>query len=276
MIHLFPQFKKRLLIISICYLVLVAFYIGLNPGMNPLVPLVIALVGLFVVMFSQYLNASNAHSQILNTLYNNLDVDGFLKAYAPKMDIPVKNRNVSLMTRLHVSNAYCAQGRFDEAMELLSAITIEDTKNREDDLLSRFAILSNLCYCAEQKGDAETAKKHLDDLLALKRELESLQTGKPEKKRMVFNTELNELIYQYMTEGKTDIEALKNLTKNNSQKLHRVTISLWIARAYLAVNNRREAEKLLEQIVKTAPDLYPGREAAALLRSLPGRDDENA
>lgn len=276
MIHLFPKFKKRMLIISIGYLVLVAFYIALNPGMNPFVPLIIALVGLFVVMFSQYLNASNAHSQILNMLYNNLDVDGFLRTYAPKMDIPVKNRNVRLMTRLHISNAYCAQGRFDEAMDLLSAITIEDTKNREDDLLSRFAIISNLCYCAEQKGDAETAKKYLDDLLSLKRELESMQTGKPEKKRMIFNTELNELIYQHMTEGKADIEALKNLTKSNSQKLHRVTISLWIARAYLAVNNRREAEKLLDQIVKVAPDLYPGREAAALLRGLPAKGEEQA
>lgn len=272
MIHLFPKFKKRLLVISICYIVLVGFYIVLNPGMNPVVPLIIALIGLFFVMFSQYLNASNAHSQILNKLYNNLDVDGFLREYSPKMNLALKNRNVRLMVRLHISNAYCAQGRFDEAMELLNGITIEATKNHEDDLLSRFAIISNLCYCAEQKGDVETAKKYLDELLSLKRELESLQTGKPEKKRMVFNTELNELIMQYMTEGKADIEALKDLSKNNSQKLHRVTISLWIARAYLAVNNRREAEKLLEQIIKVAPDLYPGREAAAMLHGLPSKE----
>lgn len=276
MIHLFPQFKKRMLFICICYLILVVFYVALNPGMNPIIPLAIALVGVFVVMFSQYLNASNAHGQLLNVLYNNLDVDGFLKAYTPKMKLAVKNRNVHLMVRLHISNAYCAQGRFDEAMELLNTITIEDTKNHEDDLLSRFAIVSNLCYCAEQKGDVETAKKYLDQLLSLKRELEGLQTSKPEKKRMVFNTELNELIMQYMTEGKADIEALKNLTKNNSQKLHRVTITLWIARGYLAVNNRREAEKLLEQIVKVAPDLYPGREAAALLHGLPAKNEEKA
>lgn len=272
MIQLFPKFKKRMLIISLCYLVLVVFYIALNPGMNPFIPLVIALVGLFVVMFSQYLNATNAHSQLLGKLYNNLDVEGFLKDYLPKMNLNLKTRNVYLMVRLHISNAYCALGRFDEAINLLSAIQIEDSKNREDDLLSRFAIISNLCYCAEQKGDIETAKRYLDDLLALKGELDSLQTGKPEKKRMVFNTELNELIMQYMTEGKADIEALKNLAKSNSQKLHRVTISLWIARGYLAVNNRREAEKLLEQIIKVAPDLYPGREAAALLHGLPAKE----
>lgn len=272
MIHLFPKLKKRMIIICICYLVLVAFYIVLNPGMNPIVPLVIALVGLFVVMFSQYLNATNAHSQLLSKLYNNLDVDGFLKSYLPMLKLNLKNRNVYLTVRLHLSNAYCAQGRFDEAIELLSSLKVEDTKNHEDDLLSRFAIISNLCYCAEQKGDVENSKRYLADLLTLKRELEGLQVGKPEKKRMVFSTELNELILQYMTEGKTDIEALKNLSKNNSQKLHRVIISLWIARGYLAVNNRREAEKLLEQIIKVAPDLYPGHEAAALLSGLPAKE----
>ena len=276
MIHLFPKFKKRMLVISICYLILVCVYIALNPGMNPVIPLVISLVGLAVVMFSQYLNASNAHSQLLSKLYNDLNVDGFLKVYEPKMDIRVKSRSVYLMVRMHISNAYCAQGRFDEAMDLLRSITIEDTKNHEDDLLSRFAVTSNLCYFAEQKGDVETAKAFLEQLLAFKKELVALQPGKPEKKRMVFSTELNELVMQYMTTGKADIEALKTLTKNNGQKLHRVTISLWIARAYLAENNRREAEKLLDQIIKAAPDLYPGREAAALLSGLPAKNSDKA
>ena len=46
---------------------------------------------------------------------------------------------------------------------------------------------------------------------------------------------------------------------------------LWIARAYLAEQNRREAENILQQIVKLAPDLYPGREAARLLAELPAK-----
>lgn len=62
------------------------------------------------------------------------------------------------------------------------------------------------------------------------------------------------------------MQALKTqVQSNNTQQLHRITTSLWIARAYLAEQNRREAENILQQIVKLAPDLYPGKEAARML-----------
>ena len=271
MIHLFPKFKNRMLLICACYLVLVGLYVKLNPGQHPLIPLAIAVVGVLVVVVSQSLNAANAHAQMLSRLYNHMNVDGFLKSYLPFLDLKLKNQSLALMVRLHVSNAYCAQGRFDEAEALLNSITIVPGKKHEDDLLSKFAIVSNLCYCAEQKEDLEKAQKYMEELLALKAELEALQTTKPEKKKMVFNTELNAQCLKLMTTGKADIDALKTLVQNNGQQLHRVTISLWVARAYLAENNRREAEKLLEQIIKLAPDLYPGKAAQSILNGLPAK-----
>ena len=73
-----------------------------------------------------------------------------------------------------------------------------------------------------------------------------------------------------LSTGKCDVQALKTqVQSNNTQQLHRITTSLWIARAYLAEQNRREAENILQQIVKLAPDLYPGREAARMLAELP-------
>ena len=42
----------------------------------------------------------------------------------------------------------------------------------------------------------------------------------------------------------------------------------------LAENNRREAESILEQIVKLSPGLYPGKEAAKLLAALPARPEK--
>ena len=272
MIHLFPKIKNRMLLIAACYLALVGVYIALNRTSNILAILAIALVGLAIVMFSQLLNATNAHSQLLAKLYQQLDVHGFLKIYEPKLDLAAKNPNTHLMVRLHLSNAYCALGEFDKAASLLTDVNITQ-KKKEDELLSRFAIESNLSYFAQQNNDVKTAKKHMDRLLALKKELESLQTSKPEKKRMVFSTELNELCMRYLETGKTDIEALRTLVRNNAQQLHKITISLWIARAYLAENNRREAVKLLEQIVKLAPDLYPGQEAARMLAALPGGEE---
>lgn len=271
MIHLFPKRKNRMYLICACYLALVGVYVALNRGANIIPMLLLSLVGLAIVIFSQCLTAYNMHSQLLSRLYDHLNVEGFLRDYEPMLEIPVKDQNIALTVRLHTSNAYCAQGRFDEAIELLSSYTLQPGKNQEEDLLSRFAVVSNLCYCAEQKNDLETAKKYMDELLALKKELEALQPAKPMKKRMIFNTELNEQCYAYLTNGKVDIEVLKNLVKSNAQQLHKITISLWVARAELSANNRREAEKILEQIVKLAPDLYPGKVAAQLLTGLPSK-----
>lgn len=273
MIHLFPKIKNRMLLISVAYIVLVGVYIALNPNANPLVVLIIALIGLAVVMFSQYLNAINAHSQLLAKLYNHLNVDGFLREYEPMLKVPVKNQNIHLTVCLHTSNAYCAQGRFDDAIALLSACTIKSTGKKENDLLSKFAIVSNLCYCSEQKNDLENAQKYMDELLDLRKQLEALQTSKPEKKRMVFNTELNEQCLKFLKTGKADIDVLKNLVQSNTQQLHRITISLWVARAALAQNNRREAENILNQIIKLAPELYPGKAASQLLAGLPSKTE---
>ena len=271
MIHLFPKRKNRMYLICACYIALVGVYLALNSGANLLPVLLISAVGLVIVIFSQYLTAFNMHSQLLSRLYDHLNVEGFLRDYEPLLKIPVKNPSIALSVRLHTSNAYCAQGRFDDAIALLSSFSVPPGKNQEETLLSRFAIVSNLCYCAEQKNDLEAARAYMDELLALKKKLEALQEGKPMKKRMVFNTELNEQCLKYLTDGKADIEALKTLVKNNPQQLHKITISLWVARAELSANNRREAEKLLEQIVKLAPDLYPGKVAAQLLTGLPAK-----
>ena len=92
---------------------------------------------------------------------------------------------------------------------------------------------------------------------------------------MVFSTELNEQCMQYLKTGKADVEKLKAITRQNqSQQLQRITSSLWVARADLAENNRREAQSILEQIVKLAPNLYPGKVAAEMLAALPAKEKD--
>lgn len=274
MIHLFPKLKKRMLIVLAAYLALALILLLVRSG-NPIVTVVFAVLGLIIVVASQLLNATNAHSQLLNRLYNQLDVEGFVREYEPKLQIPLKNQNMRLMVRLHLSNAYCALGRFDDAIRILSEVTIEEGKSHEETLLSRFAIISNLCYCAEQKNDIPTAKKYLDELIELRKQLEALQEGKPEKQRMAFSTDLNEQCMLLLTTGKADVEKLKAITRQNqNQQLQRITSSLWVARADLAENNRREAESILNQIVKLAPDLYPGQVAKQMLAELPARTEE--
>lgn len=274
MIHLFPRQKTRMLIVLGVYLALAAFLLVIGSG-NPIATCLLAVFGLILVLGAEYSAATNRHNQLLNQLYNQLDVEGFLREYEPKLKLKLKNQNTALMVRLHLSNAYCAQGRFDDAIALLSSVTIREGKSPEETLLARFAIVSNLCYCAEQKSDIETAQRYLDELIALRGKLESLQQAKPEKKRMVFSTELNEQCMVFLKTGKADVEKLKELTRQNkAHQLQRITSSLWVARAMLAENNRREAESILEQIVKLAPELYPGKEAAKLLAALPARQEK--
>jgi len=276
MIQLFPKIKSRMLLLCACCVALGGVLIIMNPAANPAAILVLCLIAIAFVILAQNLIAVNVHNQLLARLYNQLDVEGFLRDYEPLLKVGVKNPNIGLTLRLHVSNAYCAQGRFDDAIELLSAYPLPSTGKKENDLLAQFAIASNLCYCAEQKDDLDNAQKYMEKLLELRRQLEALQAAKPEKKRMAFSTELNEQGLKLLKTGKADIEALKNLVQNNTQQLHRITISLWVARADLAVNNRREAETLLNQIVKLAPELYPGKAAAQMLASLPAKGDAHA
>lgn len=269
MIHLFPRLKNKILLICACCIAMAGGYLALNRAANIAFILIALVFALAAIILSHLLTAYNMHNQLLSLLYGQMDVARFLKQYEPFLKLDLKP-NMHLMVRLHLSNAYCAQGRFDEAKVLLESISIPKGKKEEDELLSRFAVTSNLCYVAQQQEDLQSAQDYMDKLLVLKAKLESMQASKPQKKRMVFNTDLNEQILKFMKNGKADIQALRELVQNNTQQLHRVTISLWIARAYLAENNRREAETLLERVVTLAPDLYPGKAAAQILSSLPG------
>ncbi len=273
MLSLFPQFKTRFLLWSGVLIGCLAILTMLKPGMNLVALIILACIGVVCIGASQYLNAANAHNRQLNRLYNQLDVEGFIKEYEPHLSVKLRSQNLYLMVRLHLSNAYCAQGRFQDAINLLSSVQIKEGKP-EATLLARFSIASNLCYCAEQMNDLSSAQAHLNDLLRYKKELEDIQKTKKPKQRMVFSTELNEQCMKFLTTGKADIETLKTqVQQNNTQQLHRITTSLWIARAQLAENNRREAQALLEKIVNLAPNLYPGKAAAELLANLPVKSE---
>lgn len=272
MLTLFPKFQKRLMLFEGLFVVLMVAMYLLKPTTSLLALVLMLIIGGLFIAAAQYINAANAHSRQLNRLYNQLDVDGFLKEYEPHLQQNPKNPNLYIMVRMHLSNAYVAQGRFDEAMKLLTSTPVKEGKKLEQTLMNRFAVTSNLCYCAEQMGDLAAAKKYLDELHGYKKELEEIQKTKKPKQRMAFSCELNDQCMKLLSDGKCDIQALKTqVQNNNTQQLHRITTSLWIARAYLAEQNRREAENILQQIVKLAPDLYPGREAARLLAELPAK-----
>lgn len=274
MLTLFPKFKTRLILFEGLFVVLMVALYVLKPTTSLLALILMLIIGGLFIAAAQYINAANAHSRQLNRLYNQLDADGFLKEYEPHLKQNPKNPNLYMMIRLHLSNAYTAQGRFEDAMKLLTSMPVKEGKKPEQTLMNRFAVNSNLCYCAEQMGDLDAAKKYLDELHACKKELEAIQLTKKPKQRMAFSCELNDQCMKLLSTGKCDVQALKTqVQQNNTQQLHRITTSLWIARAYLAEQNRREAENILQQIVKLAPDLYPGKEAARLLSEMPAKAD---
>ena len=192
MLTLFPKFKTRLILFEGLFVALMAALYLLKPTTNLIALILMLIVGCLFIAAAQYINAANTHSRQLNRLYNQLDVDGFLKEYEPHLQQNPKNPNLYMMVRLHLSNAYAAQGRFDDAMKLLAATEIREGKKPEQALMSRFAVTSNLCYCAEQMGDLDAAKKYLDELHGYKKQLEAIQETKKPKQRMAFSCELND------------------------------------------------------------------------------------
>lgn len=274
MIHLFPAIKKRMTILLIVYMALV-FLLGFLGQTSIPVLVLFSIVGIAVVIISQYSNANKAHELLLARLYNNMDAEGFIRDYQQMLDYDVKHPNLHMMIRLHLSNAYCALGRFDDAIDLLAAIPFPPQKKEEADLIARYTVASNLCYCALLKKDIPAAERYMDDTEGYKKRLNAIQQTKPEMQRMVFNNILNEQCLRLLKTGKCDAALLRDKVQpQNTQTLHRVTTGLWIARALLAENNRREAEALLEKIAKVAGHLYIGREARALLAGLPGKEEE--
>ena len=117
----------------------------------------------------------------------------------------------------------------------------------------------------------------MNDTLSYKKRLDAIQETKPPMQRMVFSNILNEQCLRLLADGKCDAILLRDKVQTqNTQMLHRVTTGLWIARALLADNNRREAKDLLEKIAKVAGHLYIGQEAKALLSGLSGSDKADA
>ena len=271
MLSLFPALRRRTQLMCAGYLAFIVLLLFVNRGVNPLVLCALAAIGLVFLILMQLSNATKAHSLLLARLYHQLDVEGFLREYEPMLAVPLRKNNLYLMVRLHISNAYCALGRFDDAAALLKSVEIREDKP-EQMLIARFAVASNLCYCAEQQGDLKAAETYLLELRECKRQLDEMQRKKPEKKRAKFYIDFNEQCYRILSGEKADIEPLRaQVQQQNTQQLHRITTSLWIARAYLAEDNRSEAERLLRKIAKIAPDLYPGKAAKALLDGLSKR-----
>ena len=276
MIQLFPGIKKRMTVWLVVYMALV-FLLGFLGQTSMLALVLLSVVGIVVIVISQYSNANKAHEAILGKLYNNMDAEGFIRDYEPLLKAQITHPNLYMMVRLHLSNAYCALGRFDDAIALLSAIPFAPQKKEEADLIARYTVTSNLCYCALLKKDVHAAQRYMNDTLSYKKRLEAIQETKPPMQRMVFSNVLNEQCLDLLLTGKCDAVVLRDKVQpQNTQMLHRVTTGLWIARALLADNNRREAKELLEKIAKVAGHLYIGQEAKALLSGLPGKDKNDA
>lgn len=274
MLALYPKRLRLFALLSILLIAVIAALILLNPAANPVVWIILGVFGVLALLVSESNAAMQDHQRELARLYNQLDAEGFVRDYSRHLQNKTFTQDTAVMVRMHLSNAYVALGEFDKAAEVLTSFTLKEEKKEEKTLLLRFAMSSNLCYIAEQKEDIAEAQRRLDDLLQLKARLEKLQEGKPAQKRMSFSTDLNEQCLRLLKDGHADIELLKNTVQaGNREVLPRVTTSLWIARAYLADNQRREAEKLFRRIVELAPALHPGKEAARILATLPENGD---
>ena len=273
MIQLFPAIKKRMTLFLVVYMALV-FFLGFLGETSLLALILFSLIGIASIVISQYSNANKAHEHLLGKLYNNMDAEGFIRDYEPLLNVDVKHPNLHMMIRLHLSNAYCALGRFDDAIALLSAIPFPPQKKEEADLIARYTVFSNMCYCALLAKDLPAAERYMNETEGYKKRLDAIQETKPKMQRMAFSNLLNEQCLRLLKTGKCDPVILRDKVQvNNTQMLHRVTTGLWIARALIAEGNRRDAKVILERIDKVAGHLFVGQEARALLSGIPTKEE---
>ncbi|MBQ7488328.1 MAG: hypothetical protein IJT77_12615 [Clostridia bacterium] len=268
MIALFPSYIRRFLILSGVLIGALLLLFFLVPGTNPIVIAIVGVLGVLLFLISQATEANKAHIQLVNILYEQLDTERFLRSYEPLLSKKVRNPNVELTLRLHLSNAYTATGEYAKAEQTLLDASPLTGKNPEKGLLSRFAVISNLCFCKEQEQKTDEAGVYLQQLLDIKKQLEQIQQTKPEKKRLTFNTSFNETCYAFLKDGVANPNALHDLVQKNTTQLERISISLWTARMYIKDNRISEARELLERIVKVGSHLSYGRQAKTLLDSI--------
>ena len=277
MLALYPKLFRRYVLFSILLAFGVVFVLLYSPGASPMIWIPVGILGLFALLVTMSQKAMQRHSQELRKLYAEMDAEGFVRDYSQHLSQKLWTGDTALMVRMHLSNAYMALGDFDAAERMLDLP--EETfvkkgkpspKKEEQALTNRYAAESNLCFCELQRGDAAAARARYDRLRAMQTRLEAMQETKPEAKRMLFSSELNALCLRLLEEGKTDVDALKEQVRGASQVLQKVTVSLWVAKALLAEDRRREGEELLQRVANLASAIYPGKEAVRILSGLPG------
>ena len=160
MIALYPKIWKRFIIYSVIVLLGMVIITVVYPAISVGACILLSLVGIFALLLYMSSQAMGLHKAELVRLYNQLDAEGFIKAYSVHLSQKLPSQDTGLMVRMHLSNAYAALGRFDEAMELLQSFKLKEGKKKESFLISQFARMSNLCYCAEQKEDIRSNAGH--------------------------------------------------------------------------------------------------------------------
>ena len=273
-IKLFPAIRKRLMIMLAMYAAGLGILLIFVPEQTRGMMLILAVFALLAVLFSAGKQAQQENDRRIRMLYNELNCEGFIREYEPLLQKADQTPSLSLMVRMHLSNAYMAMGRFEDAMKILREAPVTG-KKEEARLLSRFAAASNISLCYEQQGKVQEAEKAMKELLDLKGQLERIQETKPMQQRMVYNTTLNEECLKLLKEGKCDVEKIKEL-RSGAQMLQRLTLSLWIANAYIADGRIREAREMLENVQKVGGHLYLGKEASRMLLELKGSDEHQS
>ena len=269
MLSLYPKIQRRFVLLSSVFVVSLLALLWFNPAANRPIWILLAVLGLAALFISSSNHAVKAHQKELQQLYEALDAEGFLRGYRQHLQQKLPFKDTELMVRMHLSNAYIALGRFEEAKEVLKAYRDKPGKKEEATLLTQFAITDHLCYCARQEEVIAEATVFLHALMDQRARLEELQEGKKAGQRLRFHTRMHEVCVQILSEGKGDVDWLKAETSDpHTQMLSKVTLSYWIARAYWADNQRKEAERMFRWVIDHAPHLHPGRKSAEWLASL--------
>lgn len=207
------------------------------------------------------LYATAQHHKLLLILYGLLNPCEFIARYEPFLETQGIRSRVRLTLLAYLSNGYAALGDFARAEQLLDDASTLSCEARGD---GNALLAGNRCAIQLSRGDASSARNHLDDL---KREIAGMPSG---KKRRAFEETGNMLsACAAIAERRcthNDIVFLERRLKRNTSRLYGLELKLWLARAHLALGESAQAAAHLEPVSVAGGNLRIGQEALKLMK----------
>ena len=215
------------------------------------------IAGLWVSWLACMYSAIGAHQKLLSILYDKMQPSAFMDAYGPIIKKVQKGSAMEAAMRAHMGNALAAMGDYREALPWY-----ESACARAD---VRLMQAENRCRCYLALNDMPRLKNEEAEWDKCLGEVKPARRAASQKARQVLKIRCR------LNEGTADTSdqiAIQEEKQNTNKRLHRVEMSLLLAKIYRLLGFHYAAVQELTALTALNPELECSREARILLEEL--------